>query len=87
MAGLGGVSHPLPSGDSWLAGRSDVSGGDSATELIENTTPPLVIISSRVKSPGKWEGLGQGVIMNGMALKYYVHLVRLLIVGGAEFCR
>ena len=58
VAGLGGVSHPLPSGDSWLAGRSDVSAGDSATELIENTTPPLVIISSRVKSPGKWEGLG-----------------------------
>lgn len=54
-AGGGGVAvgGVLTSGDSWLAGKSDVSGGDSATELIENTTPPVVIISSRVKSPGK----------------------------------
>lgn len=50
VGGVKGVS--LSTGDSWLAGRSDESTGKSTADHIENTTPPLVIISSRVKSPG-----------------------------------
>ena len=42
-------------GEPWqMAGvKSDVSAGDSTNDIIENTTPPLVIISSRVRSPGE----------------------------------
>lgn len=39
--------------DSMLTGRSDLSAGDSGSELVENSTPPLVIISSRIKNPGQ----------------------------------
>ncbi len=39
--------------DSWLTGRSDQSAGDSSSELVENSTPPLVVISSRIRNPGE----------------------------------
>ena len=34
-----------------LANTSDFSAGESTSELLEIDTPPLVLISSRVKSP------------------------------------
>ena len=43
----------LSAGDSWLTAKSDTSAGDSVTDLIENSTPPLVLISSRVKAASK----------------------------------
>ena len=47
--------------DTWRTAKSDMSAGDSLSDLIENATPPLVIISSRVKSPGHWEAIeGEG---------------------------
>ena len=33
------------------------SAGNSATDLIENTTPPLVLLSSRVKSSGVYDAV------------------------------
>ena len=47
-------------GDSWLLGKTDASSpGESTTDLIENSTPPLVVISSRVKSPGELREWGE----------------------------
>lgn len=43
MSGVGGVAP---------SDSSTGSAGNSATDLIENTTPPLVLLSSRVKASG-----------------------------------
>ena len=36
--------------DSWMTAKSGTSSGDCGSELVENSTPPLVIISSRIKN-------------------------------------
>ena len=58
---MSGLNVAGSGGDSWLTTRSDASAGSSLTDVIENTTPPVVIISSRVKSPG------EGLTLNTLA--------------------
>lgn len=47
-----------------LANTSDFSAGESTSELLEVDTPPLVLISSRVKSPKALSGcVSTGVVV------------------------
>lgn len=47
-----------------LANTSDFSAGESTSELLEIDTPPLVLISSRVKSPKALSGcVNTGVVV------------------------
>ena len=67
-----------------LANTSDFSAGESTSELLEIDTPPLVLISSRVKSPKALSGC----VNTGVAVVRYTYesttLAKLLQLVGSK---
>ena len=67
-----------------LANTSDFSAGESTSELLEIDTPPLVLISSRVKSPKALSGC----VNTGVVVVRYTYesttLAKLLQLVGAK---
>lgn len=67
-----------------LANTSDFSAGESTSELLEIDTPPLVLISSRVKSPKALSGC----VNTGLVVVRYTYestsLAKLLQLIGSK---
>ena len=67
-----------------LANTSDFSAGESTSELLEIDTPPLVLISSRVKSPKALSGCAS----TGVVVVRYTYestsLIKLLQLIGSK---